>query len=457
MSDYSAFVASKRSTAKPAGFAVVASDLNKALFEHQCAIVKWACRIGRGAIFADTGLGKTLMQLEWARMVAVQTGRKVLLLAPLAVKEQTIAEAQRFGIDAGLVGSGAAIEVINYHRLHQLEPSDYAGVVLDESSILKSVDGKTRTALIDAFAATPYRLACTATPAPNDFTELGNHAQFLGVCTRAEMLAEFFVHDGGSTQDWRVKGHARKQFWEWCASWSVVVRKPADLGIEDNQYDLPELRLHEAVVPMPAEFAMAQGTLFTVDAQTLTEQRHVRRQSLEDRCRAVADAVAEHPDDQWLIWCELNDESTAITAMIPDAVEVAGAHNEDIKTARLLGFATGDHRVLVTKPKIAGFGMNWQLCHRMAFVGTTHSYEQWYQAVRRCWRFGQELPVDVLMVRTDADGTVAANLRRKALAADEMAAEMIALVRDAQLESVFGRRAGVMTEAQQTPTMPEWI
>lgn len=455
MTAYSEYVRTKQRATPQAGFEAV--PVPDDLFEHQRAIVEWACRMGRCAIFADTGLGKTLMQLEWARQVADHTGGRVLILAPLAVKEQTFAEAERFGIVAGTVGSQAPVHVINYHRLHQLDPSDYVGVVLDESSILKAVDGKTRTALIEAFAGTGYRLACTATPAPNDFTELGNHAEFLGVCTRAEMLSQYFVHDGGSTQDWRLKGHAVKEFWRWVASWSVMMRKPSDLGIDDNRYDLPPLEIRDVVVPMPRDFAREQGKLFTVDAQTLTEQRAVRRMSLVSRCEAVAAQVAAHPDDQWLIWCELNDESSALTAAIPGATEVAGAHSEDQKTERLLGFVDGSVRILVSKPKIAGFGMNFQGCHRMAFVGATHSYEQWYQAVRRCWRFGQTSRVDVSMIRTDADGTISANLRRKADAADQMAREMVAMVSDVQLEALFGKAARAEDQPTQATNIPGWL
>lgn len=446
---YKAFIEAKRRQFAPVGFAV--DYISTDLFEHQSVIVKWACRMGRCAVFADTGLGKTLMQLEWARLVSEDTGGRVLILAPLAVREQTLREAAHFGIDT------SSIDIINYQRLHQVDPTSYIGVVLDESSILKSVDGKTRGQLIEAFAQTPYRLACTATPAPNDFTELGNHAEFIGVCSRAEMLAEYFVHDGGSTQDWRLKGHARGDFWKWVASWSVMVRRPADLGINDDRYELPPLLIRDVVVDMPQDFAKDQETLFVVDAQTLHEQRAVRRISLEKRCQAVAEEVAMHPDDQWLIWCELNDESTALAQLIPGAVEVTGSDDEDVKTQNMLAFAAGEVRVLVTKPKIAGFGMNWQSCHRMAFAGATHSYEQWYQAVRRCWRFGQTSPVDVVMTRTNADGAIAANLRRKAQAADKMASEMLALVGDSQMESLFGRRPGTVDAPTNTTTIPGWL
>lgn len=445
MGSYAEFIASKRRASIEQGFEC--APMTDGLFDHQRAIVPWACRLGRAAIFADTGLGKTRMQLEWARQVKQHTGDEVLLLAPLAVGDQTIAEASAMGV--------APPTVINYERLHQVDASRYAGVVLDESSILKAVDGKTRRALTDAFRDTPYRLACTATPAPNDHTELGNHAEFLGVCTREEMLAEYFVHDGGSTQSWRLKGHARSDFWRWVSTWAVMIRKPSDLGYDDGRYDLPPLRIETVTVPHTDE--QLEGMLFSLPAQTLNDQRRVRRDSMTRRCDAVADLVATEPDEQWLIWCELNDESSTLSSTILDAEEVAGSTAPEVKRELMLGFASGEVRVLVTKPKIAGFGMNWQSCARQVFVAPTHSYEQWYQAVRRCWRFGQDRPVTVYMVQTTADGAVARNLRRKARAADEMAAEMAAHVREHQLASLRGHRPGTTDDHRMTMEVPSWI
>lgn len=442
---YADFIASKRREHGPVGFDAV--GVHPSLFDHQRCIVEWACRMGRCAIFADTGLGKTRMQLEWARQVKRYTGGEVLLLAPLAVGDQTIAEAASMGIDPPTV--------LNYERLHQVDPSQFVGVVLDESSILKAVDGKTRLRLTEAFADTPYRLACTATPAPNDHTELGNHAAFLGVCTREEMLAEYFVHDGGSTQSWRLKGHARRDFWRWVSSWAVMVRKPSDLGYDDGAYDLPELNLHTLTVQHEAP--REDGMLFAMSARTLADQRKVRRDSIEARCEAAARLVAAEPDEQWLIWCELNDESAELTECVIGAVEVAGTTPEDERKGAMLGFAAGDVRVLVTKPKIAGFGMNWQSCARMIFVSPTHSYEQWYQAVRRCWRFGQARPVHVWMMQTSADGAVTRNLQRKARRADEMAAEMAAMVRDHQMMALRGARPGSIDDHNMRMEVPSWI
>lgn len=452
---YSALIAGKRRTHEAVGFNVEA--LHGSLFPHQVDIVRWALRLGRAAVFADTGLGKTRMQVEWARHVAAHTGARVLILAPLAVSEQTVAEAALMGVQIGKPGSEARVHVLNYERLHQIDPDVYVGVVLDESSILKSYDGATRTALVDAFARTPYRLACTATPAPNDHTELGNHSEFLGVCTRQEMLAEYFVHDNAdsSHSGWRLKGHGRAAFWEWVASWAVVVRKPSDLGHDDARYDLPPLRLHDRLVRLASGIDLGQGTLFTVPAQTLGEQRIVRRESVGLRAEEVAALCAE--PGQWLVWCELNDESAAIAALIDGAVEVTGSDDPDVKASRMLAFARGEIRVLVSKPSICGFGMNFQTCHQMVFAGLTHSYEQYYQAVRRCWRFGQSRPVDVYLVQTDADGAIAQNLKRKADAADEMAAEMVALIRDCQMANVRGAHHAVVRVADKPINLPSWL
>lgn len=398
------------------------STIASHLFPFQRDLVQWALRRGRAAIFADTGLGKSAMQIEWARQVS--SAGRVLILAPLAVADQTVREAARFGVKARYLredDGDARIVVANYEMLHHFDPSRFQGVVLDESSILKSFTGATRNALIDAFSATPYRLACTATPAPNDFTELGNHAEFLGVLSRVEMLAEYFVHDGGSTQDWRIKGHAVAAFWRWVASWGAVVRKPSALGYDDDGYDLPPLRLHDHSISVSHEHAWSTGALFAADARTLNDQRAVRRSTMSERVKIVADLA--NASDPWLVWCELNDEADELEDAIIGAVQVRGADDPETKRDRLLGFADGRYRVLVTKPSIAGFGMNWQHCSHMAFVGPSNSYEQTYQAIRRCWRFGQTRPVDVHVVAADTERAILQNLRRKEADADRLAEE----------------------------------
>ena len=498
MSAYIEMVAQKRRRFDAVGFD--AGVLHLSLFPHQADIVRWAARLGRAAVFADTGLGKTRMQVEWARLVAGHSNGRVLILAPLAVSEQTIAEAASMGVEIGRPGSESPLHVVNYERLHQIDPAAYAGVVLDESSILKSYDGSTRTALIDAFARTPYRLACTATPAPNDHTELGNHAEFLGVCTRQEMLAEYFVHDNSSSSasGWRLKGHARRGFWEWVSSWAVVVRKPSDLGHDDSRYDLPALRLHDRVVKIATEIDLGQGTLFTVAAQTLGEQRVVRRESVGPRAEEIvrliqsesvtfvaevqhgpqgtADRRAEGGAEgvhagvlqdaygggglppAWLIWCELNDEQDALERHFGDlAFSVRGTDTPEEKTDAIMRWLRRERPIMISKVSILGFGLNFQHCSRMIFAGLTHSYEQFYQAVRRCWRFGQAAPVDVHLVQTDADGAIAQSLKRKAEAADEMAAEMVALIREHQMQSVRGLHHAVIVSADATVNLPSWL
>lgn len=426
-SSYEQFVASKMASVST--MPVPHGDLAEHLFPHQRDLVSWALRRGRAAIFADTGLGKTAMFLEWARHAA-QHGR-VLILAPLAVAEQIVREGQRFGVASRYMRADdgeTRIVVTNYEMLAHFDASSFVAVILDESSILKAYDGRTRIAIIDAFQSTRWRLACTATPAPNDFTELGNHSEFLGIKGRVEMLAEYFTHDGGSTQDWRLKGHARDAFWRWVASWGAVVKRPSDLGHSDDGFALPPLRMHERVIAVDHEDAIAAGRLFLDDARTLADQRATRRGTLAKRVELASDLA--RGDRPVIVWCEMNDEADAIERAIPDAVQVRGSDSPEDKARRLLGFAEGEHRVLVTKPKIAGFGLNWQHCSTMIFAGASHSYEQTYQAIRRCWRFGQTRPVDVYVIRAETEGAIVANLRRKEADAERMSEAMAAQMRE---------------------------
>ena len=435
MSSYSDFLASKLSKFEPKGVPDAEISVSPKLMLHQRDLVTWALRRGRAAIFADTGLGKTIMQLEWARHIA-NHGR-VLILAPLAVAQQSVREGARFGIECRYLKEDdgvTQIAVTNYDRLHRFDPRAFVGIVLDESSILKSYDGSTRTSLIEAFSRTPYRLACTATPAPNDFTELGNHSEFLGSKTRVEMLSEYFAHDGGSTSDWRVKGHARKDFWIWVASWGAVVRKPSDLGYDDAGYDLPPLRWQEHVIPVDHRTAWANGTLLATAAATLSEQRGVRRSTIDARVSRAAGIVADGAPA--VVWCELNDEGDALEKAIPESVQVSGSDSAEEKERKLVDFSEGRARVMISKPVVAGFGLNWQHCNKVVFVGASHSYEQTYQAVRRCWRYGQTRPVDVHVIRAETEAAISENYARKAKDAEEMGAEASAIILDTMRTSM---------------------
>ena len=413
---------------------------NAGLFDFQRAIVRWALRRGRASIFADTGLGKTLMQMAWAEEVMHHTGRPVLILAPLSVSHQTVREAARFDVapityvrtDA-TIGPEPRLWITNYEMIERFDLNRFAGLVLDESSILKSYDGKYRTKIIEACRFIPYRLSCTATPSPNDYMELGNQSEFLGIMSRVEMLAMFFTHDGGDTSNWRLKKHGAVKFWEWMASWAVVIRSPSDLGFDGSRYDLPPLRLIERHV----DAGNIGGDLFGGYALTLTDQRLAKRASMAERVSQCAELVNTTPGP-WLVWCHLNDESAALAKAIPGAVAVAGSDSIEHKERAMDDFADGRLRVLISKPSICGFGMNWQHCHQMAFVGLDHSFEMFYQAIRRSWRFGQTEPVDVSVFLGASEGLILENLKAKEARHNEMSYRMVEHMRDMMQKTVFG-------------------
>ncbi len=434
--DYAAFIKAKSLTDITAGFDP--QKLGSHLFDFQAAIVEWACKRGRAAIFADNGLGKTAMQAEWARQVAAHTGGRVLIVAPLCVAQQTVEEESKFGTAIKYCRhesqTSGDLVITNYEMVEHFDVHDYAGVVLDESSILKSHDSKTRARLIEMFSWTPYRLTCTATPSPNDHMELGNQSHFLGVMTAVEMLAMFFVHDGGDTSQWRLKGHGKTKFWEWMSTWSVCVRNPADLGFDGSRYILPGLKINEHIVDMGEALP---GQLFAGVAQTLTERRDAKRQSMSERVNLTAGIVNAHSRPS-IVWCHLNDESKALSAAIPDAVEVTGSMSADEKEAAIMAFTHGEKRVIVTKPSIAGFGMNWQHCADMVFAGLDDSFESFYQAIRRCYRFGQNEIVNVHLVSSAAEGAVKANLERKQAQANDMAESMVAHMRELTKQKIKG-------------------
>lgn len=425
---YADFLTAKARRVIPTGANVDRAVVHPSLFPFQSDLVAWACRRGRAAVFADTGLGKTRIQVEWARLMA----DRALIVAPLSVARQTVAEAAAIGVEVRYVrqgdqANGPGLFITNYEMVDRFDPATFDAVVLDESSILKNDTGKRRTDLIRRFRVVPHRLACTATPAPNDVVELCNHAEFLGVMPRKEMLAAFFIHDDAG---WRLKGHAAGPMFEWMATWAVALRRPSDLGYPDDGYELPPLRISDEVVPATAD---APGRLFPTDLGGIGGRMAARRHSLDARVeRAVK--LASDGDDQWLVWCGLNDEADAVAEAVPGAVNVPGAWTPEKKAEALAAFQDGDIRVLVTKPSIAGFGMNFQNCARMVFVGLGDSYEQYYQAIRRCWRFGQTRPVDVRIVISDLEGAVAANVRRKEKEAARLIDRLVASMRDVTLE-----------------------
>jgi hypothetical protein len=428
--NYDDFLEAKLRRPKSAGFEP--KDINPKLFEWQQKIVAWAVRRGRSALFEDCGLGKTAQQLEWARQVAEHTQGQVLILAPLAVTEQTVEEGAKFGIDIKLCRQPEqmperGIGITNYDRLELFDDvtRKVAGVVLDESSILKAFNGKTRMAITRAFADTPYRLACTATPSPNDLMELSNHAEFLGLMSGAQMLATWFINDTANTGTWRLKKHAQDDFWQWVSSWAACVSNPRDLGFEMKGFDLPPLKV-ETITVEAGEIPAAEDELFAVPvALSATDVRREKKRTLEERCQAAA-KIAKETDGPVLIWCDLNDEADMLVDLLPaeETVEVRGSDRPEHKERKLLAFTHGEKRIMVTKPSIAGYGLNWQHCADVVFVGVTYSFEDFYQAVRRNYRFGQKKAVHVRCITTEADAPVFTALRRKMEQHETMHAEM---------------------------------
>ena len=425
--NYEQFLEKKIQSDKASGFEADSFPLTNggdcSLFPFQEAIVKWALKRGRSAVFADTGLGKTFIEAAWPWAVHQYTANRILIFAPLCVAQQTITESAKIGIPITYVREQpkeTGIFITNYELLEKFDLSHgwFDGVVLDESSILKHQSSKTRGKLIEACRTIPFKLSCTATPSPNDYMELGNQAEFLGAMSLAEMLAMFFVHDSGETSKWRLKGHGKTKFWEWMSHWAVVLRKPSDLGFDNSGYILPALTIDEIIVETGNPVAA-----------TLSERGTARRESIDHRVAKCAEMVNSN-NDQWVIWCNLNDESAKLAESIEGAVEVYGALSLDEKEKRIMQFTAGEARVLVTKASIAGYGMNWQHCHNMAFVGLNDSYEQLYQAIRRCYRFGQERPVNVKLISADSEGAILDNIKRKESQAQEMFDSMVSHMRE---------------------------
>jgi superfamily II DNA or RNA helicase len=419
------------------------------LFPFQKSLVDFAKKKSRAAIFADCGLGKTPMQLAWAQSVVEKSNGRVLILTPLAVGAQTVREGEKFGIechrsrDGGL--NGGRIIVTNYEQLHRFNPSDFVGLVADESGILKNCHGKTRNDVVEFASRIENRLLCSATPSPNDYTELGNSVAALGIMRMVEMLAKYFIHDSGDTGNWRLKGHAQDPFWKFVASWARAVRHPRDIGFDQPGYDLPPLKTELHIL----KSRPIDGFLFPSEAVTLDEQRSERRDTIEARCSKVAE-IANSNNRQFIAWCSLNDESELLTEYINGAVELSGSDSDEEKEEKVIGFSTGQIRALVTKPKICSHGVNWQSCNAMSFF-PSHSHEQFYQAVRRCWRFGQKNPVTVHIVTTEAESLVLENLRRKERDSDEMFTRIVKNMSD------FYFNDEVKYKPTKQITIPSWL
>lgn len=472
MTAYAEFLASKRKPPPSSGIRVHPDELLCAdyLFPFQRQIVAWAVGRGRAAVWADTGLGKTRIEVAWAhQLLATMPNARALILAPLAVARQTIAEAAIMGVPVTYVHDQAEadaapsqIVITNYDRLGRMRADAYAAVALDESSILKAFSGVTKRALVEMFKVTPYRLSASATPAPNDLEELTNHADFLSIMTAQEMRSTFFIADSrGEFMKYRLNGHAQGAFYEWLASWAIACRHPRDLGFRQDGYDLPPLSIHDHLIETGWT---AEGELFTPRLEGITQRASVRKDTLDARVRAAIDLICSEPGEQWIVWTGRNDESTAMAEGVADALpgatvaEVVGADDADYKAEQLAAFAAGDVQVLVTKPSIAGAGLNFQTCARMVFVGLGDSYEQYYQAIRRCWRFGQGRPVDVHIVVSDAEAVIVQNVRAKESVARATTDGLIAAIAAENRRELYaGTSKGDSYEPTRTLTLPDWI
>ena len=434
--NYAEFLKTKELKSIECGFDVDKNALNKNLFEFQRDIVAWALKKGKSAVIIGCGCGKTIIQLSWAEQVCKRTGKRVLIIAPLSVVKQTAGEAEKFGISKVAICRTQddvkdGINITNYEMIDHFNTDDFIGVVLDESSILKSFTSKTQGELTDKFRFTPYKLLCTATICPNDTTEIGTSCEFLGIMSRTEMLATYFVHDGGKTSEWRLKKAGVNKFWEWFATWAICFNNPNELGYDIKGYDLPELNIQTIFTKSEIE----DYELFVKAAETLQERREARKQSIDDRTNKALE-LTQSDNEQWLLWVDYNDESEVLRKKIPNAIEVKGSDDPEFKAKASIDFANGDIRCLVSKPSIFGFGSNFQSCHNMIFCGLSDSYERFYQAVRRCWRFGQEHEVNVYIILSEKEVNILENIKKKEAQMEEMQKNMTALMKEVTLSEI---------------------
>lgn len=457
---YEEFLRSKEISDVPTGFECEVSGLNSNTFEWQKPCIQWMLRRGRGALFQAPGLGKTIQQLVIAHEVRRKMSRAGIIFAPLAVAHQTIREAAKFGIeDIKFVRHQSEFEpmkihIANYDMREHFNPQESVFVGADESSIFKSKEGAIKTHFCEEWTGIPYRFCFTATPSPNDYAELGNHAEFLGIMSRPEMEATFFYHDGGETSKWTLMPHAREAFWKWVASWALLMRTPSDIGFSDEGYILPKLHIREHILQSQGA---TEGFLIPMPATTLTEQRSVKRASIDDRCEACA-VLVNASDDPWIVWCELNDEGDILEKMIPGSVQIAGKHSSEEKEKRILGFLTGEYTKLVTKCSIAGYGLNMQHAHHASRVNITHSAEDMYQEIRRQWRFGQKSECDYNLHLTESEMPILINVKRKQREADEMSEKVVKYMKETMVKNIGGQvRERDFFEPKEKMILPKWI
>lgn len=461
---YQDFLEMKLTTVKPTGFEL-AEPVHPLLFDWQAEIVKWSLRLGKAAMFEECGLGKTLQQCEWAKHVQRHTGGLVLIVAPLAVAHQTISEAAKIGLEMTYIrhqeeAARPGVYITNYDMLKEFDGSLWNGVVLDESSILKSYTGATKRMILDMFEATPFKLCCTATPAPNDHLELGNHAQFLNIMQSNEMIQRWFINDTMHAGVYRLKKHAAKDYWKWVTSWAVCISKPSDLGFADKtdrySFDMPALVVHNEIVSVDHSRAWSDGRLIVDGTLSATDMWREKRATLKDRCARAAEIVNDIASP-WIIWCDTNDEADELVRLFPEALEVRGSESIKEKERKLSAFSDGKAWIMITKPDIAGYGLNWQHCNNQVFVGVTYSFEKTYQALRRSWRFGQSRDVHAWMISAESEGDIVKVLEVKQAAHSEMQRAMNLAMRENGLAQATDRRAARIHKSNTRMEIPSWL
>lgn len=463
MKNYKDFLNAKLVKTQKSGFSVGEADIHPKLFDWQNAVVRWALDHGKAALFEECGLGKTLQQVEWARHVHAHTGGNVLIVSPLAVAHQTVREAEKIGVTVKYIRSqeeaDSGIYITNYDILKSFDGAEWAGVVLDESSILKSYTGSIKRMILEMFETVPYKLACTATPAPNDYLELGNHAEFLNVMRSNEMIQRWFINDTMQAGGYRLKKHAEGDYWKWVTSWAVCISRPSDLGFQDEckaySFDMPKLVIHEERVSVDHSRAFEKGQLFVDSTLSATDLWREKKMTYRERCERAA-AIIGKSRDFWIVWCDTNEEADYLMELLPKAVEVRGSDSIKEKERKLSEFSDGKAKVIITKSDIAGFGLNWQHCHKMVFVGVTYSFEKTYQALRRSWRFGQTKDVQAYMISAESEGEVVKVLKEKEILHKEMQQSMNTAMKANGLGKT-DHRAAVEYIGIVDMTTPEWL